>query len=301
MNPAGTLALKLVLTPVLVGGASLASRRWGSAVGGWLIGIPFTSGPVALFLALDPGPRFAATAAAGIMAGTASQAAFCLAYAWTAQARGWALSLAAASAAFGLVTIVLRPVALPRPVFFVAMLAVLAVSLPTMPRVMPRPNATVQFHGGGGPPPWSPHRDTRRMEAFGGPRWVTAGVNPAYSRHPSQFPRWDIPARMIVATVFVIVLTTAAPLLGARLAGLLAPFPLYASVLATFAHRLEGTDGAVAVLRGLLLGLFAFAAFFFVLAELLETSIAVAFLGAICVALAMQAVSLFVGRRLGLA
>ena len=33
MNPAGTLALKLVLTPVLVGGASLASRRWGSAIG----------------------------------------------------------------------------------------------------------------------------------------------------------------------------------------------------------------------------------------------------------------------------
>ncbi len=23
------------------------------------------------------------------------------------------------------------------------------------------------------------------MEAFGGPRWVTAGVNPAYRRHPS--------------------------------------------------------------------------------------------------------------------
>jgi len=106
---------------------------------------------------------------------------------------------------------------------------------------------------------------------------------------------------MIVATVFVVVLTTAAPFLGARLAGLLAPFPLYATVLATFAHRLEETDGAVGVLRGLLLGLFAFAAFFFVLAELLETSIAVAFAGAICVALAMQAISLVAGRRLGLA
>lgn len=259
MNPAGTLALKLVLTPILVGAASLTSRRWGSAVAGWLVGIPFTSGPVAFFLALDPGPRFAATAAAGIMAGTASQAAFCLAYAWTAQARGWALCLAAASAAFGLVTIVLRPVAFPTPLVFIAMLAVLAVSLATMPRA------------------------ARRLE------------------RSVRFPRWDIPARMIVATVFVVVLTAAAPLLGARLAGLLAPFPLYATVLATFAHRLEGTDAAVGVLRGLLLGLFAFAAFFFVLAELLETSIAVAFLGAICVALAMQAVSFVAGRRLGLA
>jgi hypothetical protein len=259
VNPAGTLALKLVLTPVLVGAASLASRRWGSAVGGWLVGIPFTSGPVAFFLALDPGPRFAATAAAGIMAGTASQAAFCLAYAWTAQARGWALSLAAASAAFGLVTIALKPIAFPTPPIFIAMLAVLIVSLAAMPRVRRRRIATVQF------------------------------------------PRWDIPARMIVATVFVVALTTAAPLLGARLAGLLAPFPLYATVLATFAHRLEGTDAAIGVLRGLLLGLFAFAAFFFVLAELLETSIAVAFAGAICVALAMQAISLVAGRRMGLA
>jgi hypothetical protein len=32
LNPAGALALKLVLTPVLVGAASLAGRRWGSAI-----------------------------------------------------------------------------------------------------------------------------------------------------------------------------------------------------------------------------------------------------------------------------
>lgn len=259
MNPAGTLALKLVLTPVLVGGASLASRRWGSAIGGWLVGIPFTSGPIAFFLALDPGPRFAAGAAAGILAGTASQAAFCLAYAWTAQRRGWTLSLLAATAAFGVVTVALRPLALPTPAYFVTMLAVLAVSLSLMPRVSRHSNAGIEF------------------------------------------PRWDIPARMIVATVFVVVLTSAAPLLGARLAGLLAPFPLYAGVLATFAHRVEGLALAVGVLRGLLLGLFAFAAFFFVLAEVLETSILIAFAAAICVALAMQATSLVVGRRLGLA
>lgn len=39
MNPAGGLALKLILTPMLVGAASLAGRRRGSAVGGWLIGM----------------------------------------------------------------------------------------------------------------------------------------------------------------------------------------------------------------------------------------------------------------------
>src|SRR5207247_8747661 len=60
LNPTGALALKLVLTPVLVGAASLAGPRWGSAVGGWLIGMPFTSGPIVSFLAPHPGPAFAA-------------------------------------------------------------------------------------------------------------------------------------------------------------------------------------------------------------------------------------------------
>ena len=36
------LLLKLVLTPVVVGGASLAVRRWGPAIGGWIVSLPLT-------------------------------------------------------------------------------------------------------------------------------------------------------------------------------------------------------------------------------------------------------------------
>jgi hypothetical protein len=61
------LALKLVLTPALIGVVSLAGRRWGPGVSGWLVGFPLTSGPVAFFLALDHGVRFAAAAAVGSM------------------------------------------------------------------------------------------------------------------------------------------------------------------------------------------------------------------------------------------
>jgi hypothetical protein len=112
-----------------------------------------------------------------------------------------------------------------------------------------------------------------------------------------RLPWWDIPARMAVATGFVLALTAAAPALGPRLAGLLAPFPLYATVLSVFAHRLQGAASAIAVLNGLLVGLFAFALFFFVLAVTLETrGIAVAFLAALVVALAAQGVSLAVTR-----
>lgn len=58
----------------------------------------------------------------------------------------------------------------------------------------------------------------------------------------------------------------------------------------------------MSVLRGLLLGLFAFAGFFLTTAQLLgDTSIAVAFGAAIVAALVLQAASLYTGRRLGIA
>src|SRR5664280_3746925 len=46
---------RLVLTPLSIGGASIAARRWGPVFGGWLISLPLTSGPVSLFLVLDRG------------------------------------------------------------------------------------------------------------------------------------------------------------------------------------------------------------------------------------------------------
>jgi len=45
-----TLALKLVATPTLILLATLAGRRFGNAIGGWVVALPLTSGPIALFL-----------------------------------------------------------------------------------------------------------------------------------------------------------------------------------------------------------------------------------------------------------
>jgi hypothetical protein len=67
------LAVKVVVTPLLIGGASLAGRRWGHQLGGWLVALPLTSGPVAFLLATDHGADFAATAAVGMLAGTISR------------------------------------------------------------------------------------------------------------------------------------------------------------------------------------------------------------------------------------
>src|SRR5260221_7223829 len=76
----GTIALKLTLTPILILAASLAGRRWGQAVGGWLVALPLTTGPVTFFLALERGTPFAARAADGALGGVAAEACFCLAY-----------------------------------------------------------------------------------------------------------------------------------------------------------------------------------------------------------------------------
>ncbi|WJY13828.1 hypothetical protein PCO82_14890 [Pectobacteriaceae bacterium CE90] len=61
--------IKLLVTPILMLVVSLAVRKWGSFVGGILSGMPLTSGPVAVFLAVEQGPHFAAEAAGAALSG----------------------------------------------------------------------------------------------------------------------------------------------------------------------------------------------------------------------------------------
>ncbi len=251
------LLLKLILTPALIAAASLAGRRWGPAISGWLVGLPLTSAPVAFFLALAHGTAFAAAAALGILAGTISQVAFCLTYGWLAPRFGWPLTVAAGSLVFAASTAALQRLDTSALPLFLAVVATLLVAL----RVMP------------------------------------GDIDAAIPKTNSN-PGWDIPTRMIVATAYVLLVTAVAPALGPQLTGLVAPFPLYATILAVFANQLEGAASATRVLRGLLLGLFAFAGFFLALAILIEPAgIALAFVTAVVVALTIQAGSLWVLRR----
>jgi hypothetical protein len=64
----------------------------------------------------------------------------------------------------------------------------------------------------------------------------------------------------------VLALTAMAGWLGPRLAGLLAPFPIIATVLAVFTHAQRGPDELLRLLRGLISGFGAFALFCFTLA-----------------------------------
>src|SRR5262249_37989713 len=111
-------------------------------------------------------------------------------------------------------------------------------------------------------------------------------------------PRWDLPARMLVATALVLTLTAAASLLGARLTGLLTTFPVYATILAVFVHRQQGPVAAASVLRGLLARLFGVGAFFLVIAALIEGwGTGPAFAVAATLDLALQGLALLALRR----
>lgn len=244
-----SLLLKVIVTPVLIAAATLAGRRWGDRLSGWLVGLPLTSGPVVFFLAIDQGSRFATTAALAVLLGTISQAAFAVAYARASVHTGWPPAAAAGCAVFAVATLAFEHVGLAALPAFALVTASLMLAASLMPR-----------------------------------------SRPAALR--SSASRWDLPLRMVVATGLVLLLTGIAPAIGAHLTGLLSPFPVYAGVLTIFAHR-QSWEAANDVLRGLLLGLFSFAAFFVVLAAgLLRLGIGTAFLVATVAALLIQGLTL---------
>jgi hypothetical protein len=239
--------LKLILTPALIGLVSLAGRRWGAFISGWLVGLPLTSGPIVFFLAIDHDPAFAAAASLGIMSGALSQATFCLAYSRACLRLRWSMALLLGLAAFGAVTVffnVFRP-----PIEWLFLTTVFGLSV--IYRAMPPAGE------------------------------VIVRVKP--------LPGWDIPARMIVATLFVIGLTEAAKHLGPHLTGLLSPFPLYALILAVFSQHFDGPPAAIRVLKEMVQGLFSFALFFLIVGEFIEKAgIGTSLLLAVVIALALQ-------------
>jgi multidrug transporter EmrE-like cation transporter len=93
--------------------------------------------------------------------------------------------------------------------------------------------------------------------------------------------------------VLVLALTAISGWLGPQLSGLLAPFPIITTVLATFTHAQRGSDELLRLLRGLVGGFGAFALFCVTLSLALRGfDTGVAFALATGVALLTQAIVL---------
>jgi hypothetical protein len=239
------LAFKLIVTPFFIGMVTLAGRKWGPTVSGLLMGLPLTSAPISVFLAIQYGAAFAARSASGNLAGQASVCIFCLAYSLSAQKFNWIPCTILSLLSFMFSTFVWNQM----PLTLLPAVAILGIVICLVLWLMPKGSATIR--------PISP-------------------------------PRWDLPARMLLATAFVIALTTFADTLGPHLSGLIAPFPVFGTIITAFTHRQQGAGAAAHLLRGIVFGSLAYTAFFLIAGSLLthlrlEWTYILASAAAICV------------------
>jgi len=238
------LFLKLLLAPSLIALVTLAGRRWGPGVAGWLSAFPIVSGPILLVLALEQGAGFAAAAAGNTLLAVLAILVFSIAYARCARF-GMPRAMLAALLAYALAVIVLKSLSLPLWAGFAAVLLALLAA----PRLL-------------GPVPAQ-----------------AAAARPAN----------DLPWRMLAGAALALGVSHTASSLGPRLSGLFAMFPVMSTVLVGFSHRASGAGFAVALLRGMINGYYAFAVFCLVLTLLLrELALGMAFLLATAAALAVQ-------------
>lgn len=246
----GLLVLKLILTPLLIAAATIVARRWGPVAGGWIAGLPLTSGPVSVFLAVEQGSRFAAQAAQATLLGMIAVVVFCVAYARAARVLPWP---GAAAVGLGIYLLIVVLMSFTSPGLAVVTMATLLVAWLAL-------------------------------------RWLTGGASEGRS---TASPRWELPLRIIVAAIIVLGLTGAAGRVGPHWSGLLSPFPVFAGVMAVFTHRFGSATAARHLLRGVVVGSFAFTTFFLITALALpRTSLLVAYILAICAALAVQTITL---------
>lgn len=132
------LLFKIAVPPVLVALMSLAARRWGATIGGLIMGLPWMTGPVVFFLALDRGAEFGYRAAIGTELAVWSMCAFILAFGFASRIAPWWGSLPAAIAAFFATAALTR--GLDLPLWLAALIG--AILLVATFSVLPRPRST---------------------------------------------------------------------------------------------------------------------------------------------------------------
>jgi len=252
------LAVKILLAPAFVMGASLTARRFGVRIGGLVAGLPVVAAPILLVFALSHGRAFAANAAAGTLLGLVSLVTFIVVYTRLAPRLRWSTSLVMGWGAYFAMTGALSAISIGRGTALAVVLMTLALTLIALPRPAGERLSTVSL------------------------------------------PAWDLPLRGVSSLVLVLALTALAGQLGPKLSGLLASFPVVTSVLAVFTHAQHGEEDLLGIMRGLVVGLVAYALFCFTLTiSLRSLGVAESFLLSAAAALVTQAVVLTVTWRAG--
>ncbi len=216
------LALRFLLAPALVAAASLATRKWGDSVGGWLAAFPFVAGPLLLVMTLEHGPRFGASSALSALSGITALAVFAVCYAHLARRIHWAMALPIGWSLYLASAALMRPVELGFPARLAGALASLWFAKTLLPRSIP-----------------------------------TAG-----SDEIRRLPAWDLVARSGSAAALVGTVATLSQALGPDWSGLLTPFPIATTILVAFAHAQDGHPAVARMLEGFIPALSGLALFF---------------------------------------
>ena len=242
------LALKLFLVPAFLLLLSLAGRRWGPEVAGWLAGLPLLTGPILFLLALENGPGFAAAAATVSLSAVFGAVAFIVTYARVCARRSPALSLASGLAVWCCAALLLPQLPLTNFTAFGIARASLVIAPALIPRI-------------------------------------------AAPRLTARLPNWELLLRMLAGAALTLAVTALAAAVGPAWSGMFAVFPVLSIVLAVFSHRASGPAFAATLLKSMIWGLYAFTSFCLAVALLLpQQGVAVAFLGASAIAIAVQGV-----------
>ncbi|MDL2272390.1 hypothetical protein LJC23_05095 [Desulfovibrio sp. OttesenSCG-928-I05] len=214
--------LKIFLTPLLILGATLAARRWGPIIGGVIVGLPLTSGPTSVFLALERGNDFASLAAHSSLFGSTAGLFFCIAYALLAPRYRWPVTVAIALGVYfaGVTFFSLTPLP-PLAVSVVSVTGVVVIGL-----LLIKPARGERAHHA--PPPW------------------------------------DLPFRVIISTLIVVVITAVSRLLGPQLSGIFSAMPAIVCVMSIFTHEIYGPNAVKQFERGVIVGTFGYIAFFLI-------------------------------------
>ncbi|MFJ2690402.1 hypothetical protein [Pseudomonas sp. NPDC087336] len=131
------LMLKLLVIPGFLMLISLAGKRWGPSVAGWLSGLPVVVGPILLFLAIEQGQAFAAQSAMAALSAMFAMIAFCVTYAQVAQRARWPLALTISLLVWALVAVVLSLLPPSLPLSVIAAATALLAAPHLFPAVQP--------------------------------------------------------------------------------------------------------------------------------------------------------------------
>jgi len=124
--------------------------------------------------------------------------------------------------------------------------------------------------------------------------WLAPRFFPRRVYSPSVLasPRGELLLRVLTSAILVVSVTYFAASLGPRLSGLFAMFPVINSVLAVFSHLHSGREFTIKLLRGMVLGYYAFSTFCLVLAlTLMPLGVVLSFSLSFCCATLVQGLS----------